>query len=63
MIAAGHRWPDVLDYTPRQLRLFYEQAVHRDNSWRGFIVESVNMGCWGTKEKIKQFLRQLTGGR
>jgi len=53
----------VLDYTPRQLKLFYEQAVHQDNAWRGFIMESVNMGCWGGKDNIKQFLRQLTGGR
>jgi len=34
LIAAGHDWPGLLEYTPRQLLLFYREAVAASRSAR-----------------------------
>jgi hypothetical protein len=58
LIDHGHRWPEIQNYTRRQMALFFEEALHRERQARADFLNDVNLGMWGG-EKINKRIREL----
>lgn len=59
LIACGHQYPALLDYTARQLLLFYERSIVRIRHERAARTTDTAYGVNGGKD-LKGYLNELT---
>ena len=59
MIHAGHRLPDVLDYTLAQLTAFLDAETQRDREHASLILGLTAVACQGDKRSIERLQREL----
>lgn len=59
MIHAGHRLPDVLNYTLAQLNAFLDAETQRDREHAGLILGLTAVACQGDKRAIERLQREL----
>lgn len=58
LIAGGHDFMAIQQYTERQLTLFYQAILRQHYSHKADQIEAVNLGFNGGKETV-QYLKQL----
>lgn len=59
MIHAGHRLPDVLDYTLAQLTAFLDAETQRDREHASLLLGLTAVACQGDKRSIERLQREL----
>ena len=59
MIHAGHRLPDVLDYTLAQLTAFLDAETQRNREHAGLLLGLIAVACQGDKRSIERLQREL----
>lgn len=59
MIHAGHRLPDVLDYTLAQLTAFLDAETQRDREHASLLLSLTAVACQGDKRSIERLQREL----
>ena len=59
MIHAGHRLPDVLDYTLAQLTAFLDAETQRDREHASMLLGLTAVACQGDKRSIERLQREL----
>lgn len=59
MIHAGHRLPDVLDYTLAQLNAFLDAETQRDREHASLLLGLTAVACQGDKRSIERLQREL----
>ena len=59
MIHAGHRLPDVLDYTLAQLTAFLDAETQRDLEHASLHLGLTAVACQGDKRSIERLQREL----
>jgi hypothetical protein len=59
LIHAGHRLPDVLNYTLAQLNAFLDAETQRDREHASLILGLTAVACQGDKRAIERLQREL----
>ena len=59
MIHAGHRLPDVLDYTLAQLTAFLDAETQRDREHASLLLGLTAVACQCDKRSIERLQREL----
>ncbi len=59
MIHAGHRLPDVLDYTLAQMTAFLDAEMHRDREHVSLLLGVTAVASQGDKRSIERLQREL----
>ena len=59
MIHAGHRLPDVLDYTLAQMNAFLDAETQRDREHASLLLGLTAVACQGDKRSIERLQREL----
>lgn len=59
MIHAGHRLPDVLDYTLAQLTAFLDAETQRDREHASLLLGLTAVACQGDKRSIERLQREF----
>ena len=59
MIHAGHRLPDVMDYTLAQLTAFLDAETQRDREHASLLLGLTAVACQGDKRSIERLQREL----
>lgn len=59
MIHAGHRLPDVLDYTLAQLTAFLDAETQRDREHASLLLGLTAVACQGDKRSIERLQWEL----
>lgn len=61
LVANGHNFGAIGDYTERQIELFYHTIIKHQNAQKADTIEAVNLGFNGGKETT-QYLKELRNG-
>jgi hypothetical protein len=59
LIHAGHRLPDVLDYTLAQLTAFLDAETQRDREHASLLLGLTAVACQGDKRSIERLQWEL----
>jgi hypothetical protein len=59
LIHAGHRLPDVLDYTLAQMTAFLDAETQRDREHASLLLGLTAVACQGDKRSIERLQREL----
>jgi hypothetical protein len=59
LIHAGHRLPDVLEYTLTQLTAFLDAETQRDREHASLLLGLTAVACQGDKRSIERLQREL----
>ncbi|HHW4679009.1 MAG TPA: hypothetical protein ACQGQH_06065 [Xylella sp.] len=59
LIHAGHRLPDVLDYTLAQMTAFLDAEMHRDREHDSLLLGVTAVASQGDKRSIERLQREL----
>lgn len=59
MIHAGHRLPDVLDYTLAQMTAFLDAEMHRGREHASLLLGVTAVASQGAKRSIERLQREL----
>ena len=59
MIAAGHSWEQIQDYSFGQIKLFLEAAQKIENQRRAATIQDLRLAAWGEGKAVGEFVKKL----
>ncbi|MGK7896509.1 MAG: hypothetical protein AB4372_23540, partial [Xenococcus sp. (in: cyanobacteria)] len=59
LIAAGHQWQDIQDYSLGQIKIFLKAANQLEGQRRAAMISDLRLAAWGEGKQIQRVLDSL----
>ena len=59
MIAFGHCWSDIQDYSLGQIKIFLRSAARLEKERRAMMISGLRLAAWGKDETVEKIVNSL----